>query len=183
MKLKRALAVLLALVLAFGLALPAMAAEDEPEPCPYCAEDSTCPRMPVITQQPQSVRMDLFSDGFIPVSVEAYIPNDEWIGVRWYRGEQAVRSNSNIHNRFNVHVNTESGDYHAVVYNIFSPEHYVVSETFRVYNPTFLAIVRYWATNIFGLFAFFTFPIWFPILFWLFILLLTPIGFITNLFR
>jgi len=66
---KRLLALLLALIMAFSLALPVL------------ADDAPNPAMPVITKQPQSV--DASSKQFV-LTIEAEILNGDPIGYQWY---------------------------------------------------------------------------------------------------
>lgn len=70
---KRLFALLIGLVLAFSLALPAFAEDDEPDPA-----------MPVITLQPRETITLKLDDGDLHIYVEANISNRDPIGYQWY---------------------------------------------------------------------------------------------------
>jgi len=103
---KRLSALLLALLLAFGIASPAAAeieapdaelsvelpdaelsaeidvlSDAEPSPASPAPRDDN-PAMPVITKQPQSITVKCCEE--FTLSVEAYIPNGDEVGYRWY---------------------------------------------------------------------------------------------------
>lgn len=71
---KKLFALLLALALALGLALPTFAG-GEPDPA-----------MPVITKQPEDVKLNvnLFGDAEFTLRIEAYIPNGDPVGYQWW---------------------------------------------------------------------------------------------------
>ena len=86
MKPKRLLALLLALVLAFGLAMPAIAQESLTEHSSANADTTEGsatknPAMPVITVQPQVL---MYNDTSFEIRFEAHIPNGDPMGIRWY---------------------------------------------------------------------------------------------------
>jgi len=109
---KRLSALLLALLLAFGVASPA-AAETEaldaelsvelpdaelsaeidvlsdasPSPASPAPRDDN-PAMPIITKQPQSITVKCCEE--FTLSVEAYIPNGDEVGYRWYRNGDRI---------------------------------------------------------------------------------------------
>jgi len=68
---KRLFILLLSLALAFTLALPAFAEDDEP-----------ASPMPVITVQPERISTGIFTE--ITLRVEAEIPNGDPLGYQWY---------------------------------------------------------------------------------------------------
>jgi len=68
---KRLLVLLLGLALAFALAMPAFAEEDEP-----------ASPMPVITVQPEWISTGISTE--ITLAVEAEIPNGDPLGYQWY---------------------------------------------------------------------------------------------------
>jgi len=146
---KRLLAILLALALAFTLALPAFA--EDPDPA-----------MPVITVQPQSVHVAYFNKGFT-LFVEAYIPNGDAIGYRWVRippsgAEEKVGGNfaSYTYTEWSA---PETYYFYVEVYNRNNPELSVTSETVSVsmepptlWEAYILAPLRWglrvWATTV-----------------------------------
>ena len=122
---KRLLALMLTLVLAFSLALPALAEDADPPEEPN-------PAMPVITVQPVGGRARQY--GITTLSVQAYIPNGDEIGYQWYRdnsdefyiweedGKSATLSDWS----------DSAADYYVVVYNLNHPECSVTSETVHI---------------------------------------------------
>ena len=116
---KRLLALLLSTVLAFGLALPAMAEDDPPtEPAPA---------MPVITVQPQTIHVKRGEQKTL--SVEAHIPNGDPLGYLWYIDDEksAVRQSS-----LEFVGKKESRTAYVEVYNLNNAEYRVKSETVQM---------------------------------------------------
>ena len=113
---KRLFATILTIALAFTLALPVFA-ENDPNPA-----------MPVITVQPEGGRVRTGQS--ITLSVEAYIPNGDEIGFRWY-DSQRTRLVDSQHASLDF---TFPGTYKYYVeaYNISNPEYAVTSQAVTV---------------------------------------------------
>jgi len=120
----RLLALLLSFVLAFGLALPAFAQESLIEN----SEATENPAMPVITVQPQGGRVRLGEP--YTLSVEAYIPNGDEFGLRWYNSADDFIGNIPVITTTPYSLGTRS--YSVVVYNRNNWDCYVQSEIARV---------------------------------------------------
>jgi len=71
---KRLSALLLALLLAFGIV-------------PFCTAEADNPAMPIITKQPESLTVKCCEE--FTLSVEAYIPNGDELQFRWRRNESS----------------------------------------------------------------------------------------------
>ena len=126
---KRLLALFLALfTLAFSLALPASAQESITQH----SQATQNPAMPVITVQPQNVRVSLGQVIFL--TVEAHIPNGDPIGFRWFRifGNTAFAMEETTAQVpiFIVYVGT--GYFFVEVYNRSNPAYTVRSNTITV---------------------------------------------------
>jgi len=118
---KRLLAMLLTLVLALTLALPAFAEDDPPE--------EPNPAMPVITVQPVGGSMAIGE--LITLRVEAYIPNGDEVGYRWYRDMPHTDEH------YSAELTIQAGyvgvaNYYVEVFNLAQPELKVTSEAARV---------------------------------------------------
>ena len=122
---KHALAVLLALVLALTLALPAFAADD-PNPA-----------MPVITVQPQSVRVK--ADRDFTLSMKAHIPNGDEISYRWWWDDGYSLHLLGGTEKITLNRNPDTCYIYVEVFNAVHPEYSVTSETVcvEVYRPRF----------------------------------------------
>jgi len=132
---KRLLASLLALLLALGLGLPALAVDEPPE--------EPDPAMPVITVQPYGAR-----EGHLILSfrVEAYIPNGDEPGFLWVGpGTDAY---SEIRQNMYVFAVPGANDYYVEVYNRSSPEYRVVSDTASVDYPFFEWVIDWLAEEL-----------------------------------
>ena len=112
---KRILSILLVLALAFTLALPAFA--EDPDPA-----------MPVITVQPEGVRVH--PNRTFVLSVEAYIPNGDPIRYLWYRDDGTAFASAAEVRRSESTLGTYN--YYVVVINNANPEYSVTSETVQV---------------------------------------------------
>jgi len=150
---KRLLSVLLVLVLALTLAMPAFAENGEPPEEPN-------PAMPVITVQPQGGSFVVGSLlTFFELRVQAHAPNGDPVYFHWY--QDGVRVPGALSSFRNLRAVAESGGYHhVVVRNRNNLQYYVVSETVRVdaVEPTFFQ--RAWQILqwvFWGGFALFTF--------------------------
>lgn len=122
----RLLALLLSLVLAFSLALPAFAEDDLPE--------EPNPAMPVITVQPQGDIRVRAGQKFT-LKVEAYIPNGDDIGYAWRRIRTSGQSDYCESAAEITHTWGGSSGilyYTVEVFNLANPECRVVSETAQV---------------------------------------------------
>lgn len=119
---KRILAVLLILISVFGLYLPVVFAQEEP------LDEQSNPAMPVITEQPKNflaTELRVF-DRTVTLSVQAYIPNGDEIGYRWYNNFNEI-----IGETPEINVNASSPvrrRYYVEVYNLSNPEYYVTSD-------------------------------------------------------
>jgi len=124
----RLIALLLTLVLAFGVTLPALAEGK--------SEAEADPAMPVITVQPQGVTVR--GKKSATLSVQAHIPNGDEIGYRWYRfPNEIVGETSEL--QFD---GTKNGTYryYVDVYNRSNPAYCVSSTTVTVVSTdTFAA--------------------------------------------
>jgi len=121
---KKLLSVLLVLVLALTLAMPAFAENGEPPEEPN-------PAMPVITVQPVGGRIRVENRNDM-LRVQAYIPNGDEIGFQWYRySESSARRPMGRTAEITV---IHPGDvyYYVVVYNRADPSLRVRSETVHV---------------------------------------------------
>ena len=118
---KRLLALLLTLLLAFTLALPAFAEDDPPE--------EPDPAMPVITRQPQAGKWR-FLEG-VNISLEAQIPNGDPIGYIWHiRYEDGSEKSLT---GYGLAILVDYGATFTVeVYNKANPEYRVTSESLRL---------------------------------------------------
>jgi len=129
---KKLLALFLALLLALGIGAPALADYDDYDPCPYCETHDPCPRTPVITRQPEDIRVSLRVQHLEHyLIVGAYLP----IGNTWttHLYKNGVRVSWNIRDYISLEVNqTVTHQFHVVVYNHDHPGHYAVSETVQV---------------------------------------------------
>ena len=122
----RLLALLLSLVLAFSLALPAFAEDDLPE--------EPNPAMPIITVQPVGLRVK--ADTEFTLSVEAYIPNGDEVGYEWRHvlpdGSTKYPGSRNSARISQTLSGVRTHYYTVVVYNRSNPEYRVTSETVSV---------------------------------------------------
>ena len=133
---KKLLALLLTLALALTLALPAFA-EDEPPEEPN-------PAMPVITVQPQSVRVRV--NETFTLSVEAYIPNGDEIGYRWsgYGLGYTPKDTKELTYTFGSWYQG-TYEYTVEVFNLNNPELIITSEIAVVEAyQTFRDRIEYW---------------------------------------
>ena len=126
---KTVLALLLSLALAFTLVLPAFAETDPPE-------DFDPDMMPVITVQPQSIRIRVHEA--YTLSVDAYIPNGDEIGYRW-RGSGITEPRPSYAPEWTKEFTKSYGqidagiyEYTVEVYNLNNPEYSVTSEVVQV---------------------------------------------------
>ena len=124
---KKLVSVLLAVLLAAGLFVPAMAEEEDPTPISP---------MPVITAQPQNIRFRYtFEPSTTEFSVEAYIPNGDPIGYEWHKktifGDTTLYGESDTY-WFSPLKLWDQGQYYVVVYNKDDPTCRVTSETARL---------------------------------------------------
>jgi len=116
---KNLFALLLTLVLALSLALPALAQE------PSLA-------LPVIAGQPQSVH--LTQSGRFTLRVEAHIPTGDLIGYRWYRAEAGGEDTfCGYDAEYSGYIGrAETQTYYVEVYNRGNPTFMVTSDTVQV---------------------------------------------------
>ena len=117
---KRPLALLLALALAFALAVPAFAEESLPE--------ELTPAVPVITTQPRNTRVIESGGASVQVGIKAHIPGGGEVRYRMYLGDQLIQDTSLPY----ISSDNVSGMYHIEAYNRVHPEYYTTSKTFRV---------------------------------------------------
>jgi hypothetical protein len=122
---KRLTALLLALALALTFALPALAEGESEEPNPA---------MPVITVQPQTVRVKANRD--FTLSVKAHIPNGDEIGYWWW-DDTYSRSPIGSTEKIKLNRNPFTYSIYVEVYNAAHPEYSVTSEIacVEVYRP------------------------------------------------
>jgi len=129
---KKLIALLLTLVLAFGLMLPALAegeteAETDPVAPVVTMQEEADPAMPIITVQPQGGRIRAGKN--FSLSVEAHIPNGDEIGFRWRVSTGRVANTQTISIMAS---NPETYTVYVEVYNRSNPEYVVVSQTATV---------------------------------------------------
>ena len=119
---RRVFSVLLALILALGLAVPALA-EGEPDPA-----------MPVITAQPQSVTVK--SNEIFTLTIAAEIPNGDEVGYQWYMNDLPMPMPVSFSDSFIALQLGEQGfdgfAFYCVVYNLNDDTKSVTSETITV---------------------------------------------------
>jgi len=128
---KKLLALLLTLALAFTLALPAFA--EDPDPA-----------MPVITRQPKGLRVR--NGESFTLSVEATIPNGDEIGYQWYIVSSSLGRDIAKEDTAELTATIYGGQdypYYVEVYNRSNPELRVKSNTVHVigYFP-----ISFWLT-------------------------------------
>jgi len=124
---KRLVALLLGLLICFGLGLPAFAQAD--------------PAMPVITEQPKGATLVANSESMFAdrteikhiLSVKAHIPNGDPVGYRWYKNGGRLYDWSDTLSQVEAS-NTKfwAGEYYIEVFNRDNPEISVKSKTVRV---------------------------------------------------
>ena len=123
---KRLLALLLTLILAFTLAMPAFAEDVPPE--------EPDPAMPVITVQPQDIGIKeffIFIFGkAVTLSVQAYIPNGDEVGCQWYIDGKSIEGETG--STLQVRDEGDTRRYHVEVFNQTNPEDVVKSNSVRV---------------------------------------------------
>lgn len=130
----------------FTVAVPAMAADEEPFDQKY---------MPVITSQPHD--LELYKNGgdsSVPSGLEAYIPSGggSKLGYELYLNGEFYHDSiySNMSNRY------PDGEYYYIVYNAEHPEYRVQSESFtmKVKQPTIFDYIGGFFFELFLLFAY-----------------------------
>lgn len=118
-RMKKLIAALLTLALAFTLALPAMAEESE----------APNPGMPVITWQPQYTKIDVGRS--FQLEVSATIDEGSALAYQWYR--DGVLLEGETGRSFSAVADTVGVfELYVEVYNADHPEHYVTSDTVTV---------------------------------------------------
>jgi len=124
---KRLIALLMSLVLAFTLALPAFAETEAPE---------VNPAMPVITVQPESVT--ILNGSSYTLSVQAEIPNGDPLRYEWYElGTDRIVSDeasfsAGISVQFANTTDSARFYYYVIVFNANDETLFVQSETVSV---------------------------------------------------
>ena len=120
---KTLLALALTLALTLTLALPAFAETDPSE--------EPDPAMPVITVQPEGVRVKF--GRFVTLSVQANIPNGDEIGYQWYCGDTKLDGETGASIRFRaINIYQGSGDYRIEVFSLTNEACSITSELARV---------------------------------------------------